>query len=111
VRTRTSDAMKLKAAVKKMCEHCRIVRRGKRIYVVCKKNPRHKQRQGYHTLAQPVERRALMGSSGHTVQTRSFTSDGSRFDAHATLPRTRTQQGSFWGNTIGAAMWTSTFTR
>mmetsp|Transcript_1994 Transcript_1994/g.6123 ORF Transcript_1994/g.6123 Transcript_1994/m.6123 type:complete len:82 (+) Transcript_1994:78-323(+) len=32
--------MKVRSAVKKMCEHCRIVRRGKRIYVVCSKNPR-----------------------------------------------------------------------
>ena len=27
------------------------MKRKRRIYVVCKKNPRHKQRQGYHTLA------------------------------------------------------------
>jgi len=37
--------MKVKASVKKICQHCRIVRRKGRVYVICK-NPRHKQRQG-----------------------------------------------------------------
>ncbi|KAL2111664.1 hypothetical protein VUR80DRAFT_9596 [Thermomyces stellatus] len=44
--------MKVHSSVKKRCEHCKIVRRkaGKRhngyLYVTCKANPRHKQRQG-----------------------------------------------------------------
>lgn len=43
--------MKVKAAVKKRCEYCYLVtrrnNRGKKvIYVYCKRNPRHKQRQG-----------------------------------------------------------------
>jgi len=37
--------MKVQASVKKRCEHCKIVRRKGRVYVICKK-PRHKQRQG-----------------------------------------------------------------
>ncbi len=37
--------MKVKASVKKRCEHCKIVRRRGYVYVICK-NPRHKQRQG-----------------------------------------------------------------
>ncbi|KAG5981353.1 hypothetical protein E4U55_003009 [Claviceps digitariae] len=43
--------MKVHSAVKKRCEHCKVVRRkaGKRhngyLYVICKANPRHKQRQ------------------------------------------------------------------
>ncbi|MCD6246429.1 50S ribosomal protein L36 [candidate division WOR-3 bacterium] len=37
--------MKVKASVKKMCEHCRIVKRHGVVRVICK-NPRHKQRQG-----------------------------------------------------------------
>ncbi|KAI8304371.1 hypothetical protein K4K61_006224 [Colletotrichum sp. SAR11_59] len=43
--------MKVHSSVKKRCEHCKIVRRkaGKRhngyLYVICKANPRHKQRQ------------------------------------------------------------------
>lgn len=43
--------MKLKSAVKRLCEHCYMVRRGKTLHVRCKKNPRHKQRQGFATLA------------------------------------------------------------
>ncbi|KAH7320167.1 ribosomal protein L36-domain-containing protein [Stachybotrys elegans] len=44
--------MKVHSAIKKRCEHCKVVRRkaGKRhngyLYVICKANPRHKQRQG-----------------------------------------------------------------
>lgn len=43
--------MKVKSSIKKRCEHCYIVKRkntkGKTIiYVYCKRNPRHKQRQG-----------------------------------------------------------------
>jgi len=37
--------MKVKSSVKRRCSNCRIVRRGKTVYVVCK-NPKHKQRQG-----------------------------------------------------------------
>ncbi len=38
--------MKVRASVKKICEHCRIIRRKGRVYVICKRNPKHKQRQG-----------------------------------------------------------------
>lgn len=37
--------MKVRASVKKICPACKIVKRGKRIFVICKK-PKHKQRQG-----------------------------------------------------------------
>nr|YP_002519987.1 ribosomal protein L36 [Ephedra equisetina]YP_009231455.1 ribosomal protein L36 [Ephedra foeminea]YP_009694746.1 ribosomal protein L36 [Ephedra intermedia]YP_009694819.1 ribosomal protein L36 [Ephedra sinica]YP_010048953.1 ribosomal protein L36 [Ephedra monosperma]YP_010207366.1 ribosomal protein L36 [Ephedra przewalskii]YP_010451873.1 ribosomal protein L36 [Ephedra alata]YP_010451940.1 ribosomal protein L36 [Ephedra altissima]YP_010452007.1 ribosomal protein L36 [Ephedra americana]YP_01 len=37
--------MKLRASVRKICSKCRLIRRGKRIYVVCL-NLRHKQKQG-----------------------------------------------------------------
>lgn len=30
---------------------CRIVKRRGRLYVICKDNPKHKQRQGFHTDA------------------------------------------------------------
>ena len=43
--------MKVRSAIKAMCKHCYVVRRGKIRYVKCKKNPKHKQRQGYHTSA------------------------------------------------------------
>ncbi|NOX36136.1 MAG: 50S ribosomal protein L36 [Calditrichaeota bacterium] len=38
--------MKVQASVKKRCEHCRIIRRKGVVRVICKRNPRHKQRQG-----------------------------------------------------------------
>jgi large subunit ribosomal protein L36 len=38
--------MKVRASVRKMCEGCRIVRRRGVVRVICKSNPRHKQRQG-----------------------------------------------------------------
>jgi large subunit ribosomal protein L36 len=37
--------MKVTSSVRKRCPKCRIVRRKRRVYVICE-NPRHKQRQG-----------------------------------------------------------------
>nr|YP_009555734.1 ribosomal protein L36 [Selaginella lepidophylla]AZU95851.1 ribosomal protein L36 [Selaginella lepidophylla] len=36
--------MKIRASVRKICENCRLIRRRRRIVVVCP-DPRHKQRQ------------------------------------------------------------------
>ncbi|PWW71977.1 hypothetical protein C7212DRAFT_229234 [Tuber magnatum] len=38
--------MKVRSAVKKLCECCKSVRRKGRVYIICSKNPKHKQRQG-----------------------------------------------------------------
>ncbi|MCB0325632.1 MAG: 50S ribosomal protein L36 [Bdellovibrionales bacterium] len=38
--------MKVQASVKKVCDYCRVVRRKGKIYVVCTRTPKHKQRQG-----------------------------------------------------------------
>ncbi|MFA5386205.1 MAG: 50S ribosomal protein L36 [Candidatus Paceibacterota bacterium] len=38
--------MKVQPSVKKICKNCKTVRRRGRIFVICKKNPKHKQRQG-----------------------------------------------------------------
>ncbi|MCF7899024.1 50S ribosomal protein L36 [Candidatus Babeliales bacterium] len=38
--------MKVRTSVKKICEHCKVIRRGRIVRVICDKNPRHKQRQG-----------------------------------------------------------------
>ncbi|KAF9015141.1 ribosomal protein L36-domain-containing protein [Cyathus striatus] len=35
--------MKVRASVKPMCDGCKVVRRKGRVYVVCSKNPKHKQ--------------------------------------------------------------------
>eukprot|EP00975_Prorocentrum_lima_P026303 5529291-Prorocentrum_lima.AAC.1 len=37
--------MRVKTAVRRICRHCFTVRRKGRLYVYCKDNPRHKQRQ------------------------------------------------------------------
>ncbi|MAN22858.1 MAG: 50S ribosomal protein L36 [Gemmatimonadetes bacterium] len=38
--------MKVKASVGKRCPDCKIIRRNGVVRVICKRNPRHKQRQG-----------------------------------------------------------------
>lgn len=38
--------MKVRASVKPMCDHCKVIRRTGRVYVICSANPKHKQRQG-----------------------------------------------------------------
>lgn len=43
--------MKVKTSVRKICRDCRTVVRKGRVQVICKSNPRHKQRQGLHTFA------------------------------------------------------------
>ncbi|PFH54453.1 hypothetical protein AMATHDRAFT_95961, partial [Amanita thiersii Skay4041] len=35
--------MKVRSSVKLMCEGCSVVRRKGRVYVVCARNPKHKQ--------------------------------------------------------------------
>nr|YP_010330211.1 ribosomal protein L36 [Porphyridium aerugineum]UNJ17927.1 ribosomal protein L36 [Porphyridium aerugineum] len=37
--------MKVRPSVRKMCEKCKVIRRNRRIMVICI-NPKHKQRQG-----------------------------------------------------------------
>ncbi|MGM0482823.1 MAG: 50S ribosomal protein L36 [Patescibacteria group bacterium] len=38
--------MKVRSSIKKICPNCKVVRRKGRVFVICKSNPRHKQRQG-----------------------------------------------------------------
>ncbi|MBI1312592.1 50S ribosomal protein L36 [bacterium] len=38
--------MKVRSSIKRICEQCKIVRRGGKVYVICPANPKHKQRQG-----------------------------------------------------------------
>jgi large subunit ribosomal protein L36 len=37
--------VKVRPSVKPMCEKCKVIRRHRRVIVICE-NPRHKQRQG-----------------------------------------------------------------
>ncbi|QJC33731.1 50S ribosomal protein L36 [Enterobacteriaceae endosymbiont of Donacia provostii] len=38
--------MKVRTSIKKICRNCKIIRRNRIIHVVCKTDPKHKQRQG-----------------------------------------------------------------
>ena len=38
--------LKVRSSVKPICEHCKVVKRQGVIRVICKRNPKHKQRQG-----------------------------------------------------------------
>ena len=38
--------MKVRASVKKICRDCKIVRRKGVLFVICKTDPKHKQKQG-----------------------------------------------------------------
>nr|BCT02578.1 ribosomal protein L36 [Medakamo hakoo] len=40
-----SESMKVRPSVKKMCINCRLIRRRRKVLVICT-NPKHKQRQG-----------------------------------------------------------------
>lgn len=42
--------MKVRSSLRKICGGCRVVRRGRKVFVVCELNKKHKQRQGYSTL-------------------------------------------------------------
>ncbi|MCA3008502.1 MAG: 50S ribosomal protein L36 [Phycisphaerales bacterium] len=37
--------MKVRASVRRICEHCKVIKRAGVVRVICS-NPRHKQRQG-----------------------------------------------------------------
>ena len=38
--------MKVRASIRPLCNHCKIVRRRGVVRVICSRDPRHKQRQG-----------------------------------------------------------------
>ena len=45
--------MKVKVSLRPICQDCYLVRRGKKLYMRCKSQPRHKRRQRFSTLIQP----------------------------------------------------------
>ncbi len=38
--------MKVKSSVKRICKSCKIIKRKGVVRVICKRDPKHKQRQG-----------------------------------------------------------------
>jgi ribosomal protein L36 len=47
--------MKVRSALKLMCANCFFVRRRNRLFVLCKRVAKHKQRQGFATAAPQIE--------------------------------------------------------
>jgi large subunit ribosomal protein L36 len=40
------ETVKVRSSVKPICEHCKVVKRQGVTRIICKRNPKHKQRQG-----------------------------------------------------------------
>ena len=45
-RQEQARGMKVRSSVKKLCDGCKSVRRKGYVYIICNRNPKHKQRQG-----------------------------------------------------------------
>jgi len=56
--------MKVRGALRRMCLSCKIVRRGKKCFVICGADPKHKQRQGFATAAGAGAREAECAACG-----------------------------------------------
>ena len=60
--------MKVRSAVRRLCRECRVVKRRGIVYVRCKANARHKQRQGFATSPtlgfSPTSNQGVMHASG-----------------------------------------------
>jgi large subunit ribosomal protein L36 len=41
-----SQSVKVRSSVKPICEHCKVIKRNGVMRIICKRNPKHKQRQG-----------------------------------------------------------------
>jgi large subunit ribosomal protein L36 len=45
--TRSGETrVKVRSSVKPICEHCKVIKRQGVVRIICKRNPKHKQRQG-----------------------------------------------------------------
>jgi len=42
----SESSVKVRSSVKPICEHCKVVKRQGVTRIICKRNPKHKQRQG-----------------------------------------------------------------
>ena len=59
--------MKVRASIKKRTPDCKIVRRKGRLYVINKKNPKFKQRQGWYGRATKLSESWSLHSRRHHV--------------------------------------------
>ena len=46
IQFRPERLVKVRTSVKPICEHCKVVKRNGVTRIICKRNPKHKQRQG-----------------------------------------------------------------
>jgi large subunit ribosomal protein L36 len=46
LKTGWESRVKVRSSVKPICEHCKVVKRQGVTRIICKRNPKHKQRQG-----------------------------------------------------------------
>jgi large subunit ribosomal protein L36 len=46
VRSTVEQHVKVRSSVKPICEHCKVIKRQGVTRIICKRNPKHKQRQG-----------------------------------------------------------------
>ncbi len=66
--------MKVRGSLRKICEQCKVVKRGRKNLVICSTNPRHKQRQGFSTLSNALNSGGVGVSSSSSSSSSSFSS-------------------------------------
>ncbi|KAI8471072.1 MAG: mitochondrial ribosomal protein L36 [Monoraphidium minutum] len=57
--------MRVRGSVRRLCEYCFVVRRRGKLFVMCKKNPKHKQRQWFTTAAAQLGPAGVGGAAAH----------------------------------------------
>ena len=57
----------MRSSLKLLCRNCKFVRRNRVLYVVCSGSAKHKQRQGYHTLASSSSVPTAAAEAGQTT--------------------------------------------
>ena len=60
--------MKVRSSVKRMCKGCKVSKYNQKVYIRCKLNPRHKQRQLFSTLKAPLNQPLRQWSEDFTQQ-------------------------------------------
>lgn len=74
--------MKVVSSLRPLCPACYVVRRGKKLYLRCTEQPRHKRRQGFATLNMTQTSGAFLAAADEqTSNVKSY--DGFRLDSVA----------------------------
>ena len=101
--------MKVRSSIKKMCKHCYIVKRGKIRFVYCKETPKHKQRQGFHTMVHNYmgDSCSLCNIVSSEISSTLYNSS-SKSSADALVSRSMSLSATILGNTMLSALNTNT---